>query len=105
MHVGLSYNADIETLNIEAPSSSGTVQGKFKRVSELTIRVEKTRGLQGGPDSTRLREFQQGMNDLTTDDIAMHLRPSWNTNGRVYIRQANPLPMTVLAIMPEVTFE
>src|SRR5690606_11412900 len=43
VHIGLKYVADIETLNIEAPS--GTIQGRMKKISDVTVRFEKSRGL------------------------------------------------------------
>jgi len=104
VHVGLGYTADIETLNPEISNTSiATAQGSKKRVSTVTIRVENTRGVSIGPDNTRLVEMKQGLNTLTTGDLSMSIKPVWNTNGRVFIRQSNPLPMTILAVVPDIT--
>jgi hypothetical protein len=100
----LGYTADIETLNPEISTTEmATVQGSKKRVSTVTVRVEDTRGISIGPDSARLVEMKQGLNTLTTGDLSMSIKPVWNTNGRVFIRQSNPLPMTILAVVPDVT--
>ena len=104
VHVGLGYTADIETLNPEISSTEmATAQGSKKRVSTVTVRVEDTRGISIGPDSSRLVEMKQGLNTLTTGDLSMSIKPVWNTNGRVFIRQSNPLPMTILAVVPDIT--
>jgi hypothetical protein len=104
VHIGLGYESAIETLNPEVKSTTrATVQSDRKRISNITVRVETTRGVWIGPDSTRTVEMKQGLNELTTGDLSMAIRPTWNTAGRVYIKQPSPLPMTVLAVVPDVT--
>ena len=103
VHIGLPYEAAIETLNPEVSSQSrGTIQSDKKRISNITVRVENTRGIFIGPDSTRTVEMKQGLNDLTTGDLSMSIRPTWNTNGRIYIKQPHPLPMTILSVIPDI---
>ena len=46
--------------------------------------------------------MKQGLNDLTTGDLSMAVRPTWNTNGRIYVKQPYPLPMTILAVVPDI---
>ena len=99
LHAGLRYIADAETLNIEA--GQGTMQGKLKKVSEVTVRVKDTRGLRIGPQSDDLilvkqREFELWGDpiDLLTGDYFLSIPPHWNTNGRIFMRQSDPLPPT-----------
>jgi hypothetical protein len=106
IHIGLPNIADIETLNIE--HGQGTIQGMDKKVSNVTIRLHKTRGLLIGPDEENLVELRQREDetygspiDLFTGDRQVYLHPSWGSNGRIFIRQKNPLPLTVLAVIPE----
>ena len=33
-------------------------------------------------------------------DEEILIDPSWNSNGRVFVRQTDPLPATVVAIIP-----
>lgn len=108
VHVGLPYTSDIETLNMEV--SPGTVQGKLKKVSSVTIRFMRSRGLFVGPDFDNLIEMKWREDEvmgaptaLLTDDKDVMIEPSWNSNGRIAIRQQYPLPMTILAVIPEVT--
>lgn len=102
---GLGYVCDLETLNIE--QGQPTMQGRYKAVSELVIRTKDTRGLSAGPTSDRLVEFKERTTEqygypttLTTGDERVTLDPSWNSNGRVFLRQSFPLPATVVAVIP-----
>jgi hypothetical protein len=108
VHVGLRYISDIETLNIESPE--GTVQGAMKKIARVIVRFKKSRGLFTGPDSDNLIEMKQrefelmgAPTALLTGDKEIRLKPSWNTNGRIFLRQKDPLPLHVLAIMPDIS--
>lgn len=107
VHVGKRYISDLETLNIEAPDA--TIQGKPIKISDVTVRFDRSRGLLVGPDTTRLQEMKQrededlgSPTELLTGDKNIVLKPDWNTNGRLFLRQVNPLPMTILAIIPHI---
>jgi hypothetical protein len=107
VHVGLSYVSDIETLNIEAPQ--GTIQGKFKKITSVVVRFLRSRGLFIGPDFDHLTEMKWRNTEvmgaptsLLTGDKAQELPPSWNTNGRICLRQSYPLPMEIQAVVPDI---
>jgi hypothetical protein len=107
VHLGLKMISDIETLDVEAPE--GTIQGKPKKIPSVVVRFEKSRGLLIGPDSTRLVEMKQRESEdmgtpttLLTGDKKITLKPDWNSNGRLFLRQNNPLPLTVLAVIPDI---
>ena len=109
VHVGLPYTADLETLRLEFDAGQGTMQGRKKQISKLTLRLENTRGLVAGPDADNLTElkWRQGEDynaptDLFTGDKDLNISPRWNTVGRIFIRQTYPLPVTVLGVIPEV---
>lgn len=106
---GLPYVCDLETLNIEVNGVGGapTLQGRTKRVQEVVLRVKATRGLSVGPDAVHLTEIKERTSEnhgaptqLTTGDERVLVDPSWNGNGRILVRQAWPLPATVVAIAP-----
>ena len=107
--VGISFTADVETLNVEAPGQGGTTQGILTKIAQVLVRFEKSRGLLIGPDCFNLvemkqREFELMGNPtaLLTGDKLIDLEPSWNTNGRVFMRQKDPLPMNILGVIPRV---
>lgn len=105
--IGLPIVADLETLNPEP--GQGTIQGKRKRVTAVTLRVEKTRGLKVGPDADHLTEIKERRSqpygtpiELQTGDERVNIGTSWNREGSVFVRQDNPLPVTILAVVPEI---
>jgi len=106
---GLPYVCDLETLNIEVNGVGGTptLQGRAKRVQEVVLRVKATRGLSVGPDADHLTEIKERTSEnhgaptrLITGDERVLVDPSWNGNGRILVRQAWPLPATIVAIAP-----
>ena len=108
--VGLPYTSDIQTLPIDLGSREGTVQGRRKRLSRVVLRVEKSRGIFVGPSSDRLVEYKQRAGEAwgdpiqpVTGDIEVPILPQWDTDGDLWIRQSDPLPLTLLAAMPEVS--
>ena len=110
LHVGWRYISDVETLDIE--TQSGTVQGKIKRIPSVTIRFKKSRLGLVGPDkfhlTTILQRDQEAMGQpttLLTGDKQVKLEPQWNSHGRIFYRQLDPLPFTILAIIPDLNLE
>ncbi|WP_421930038.1 hypothetical protein [Nitratireductor rhodophyticola] len=117
VHIGLGMVSALQTLDLDLGQVQGlgTVQGRQKSVSEVTLRVEKTRGIFVGPydgdrDSRHLVEYKQRSTEAWNEAIAMYtgdisMTPpwDWNRSGSMWVKQFDPLPMTVLAIMPDVT--
>jgi hypothetical protein len=115
IHAGLPYISDMETLDIDT-SQGESLADKKKLITELNAYVEATRGLFAGgtpPDDDdddpleglyELKIRDQESTDspvaLTTDIIKIRIESGWNSNGRVFIRQVDPLPMSILAVMP-----
>lgn len=115
IHVGLPYISDVETLDIDALNSE-TMVDKYKNIQNVTVFVEESRGIWAGPkpptsDTTdpleNLVEFklrnEEDYDDpveLKTGSIEVNIQPEWNSNGRVFLRQVDPIPLSVLAIAP-----
>jgi len=108
IHVGLAIQADFQTLDLELGSS--TIQGKTKTVATVTLRVEDSRGGKIGPSSDNLTEFKQRAYEnygdptlLKTGDIRVTIPSKWSNSGSIFFRQDDPLPVTLLAVIPEVS--
>lgn len=109
VHVGLRYTCDLETLDVDFSDQSGSIQGRKKKIGKVTMKLLNSRGLEVGPDLTRLtpvkfREFE-GFSEATqlfTGDKQVTIDQRWGSNSQVSIRQKYPLPLTVLAVIPEV---
>ena len=114
IHVGLGYSSELETLDIEIPNAA-TLQGRLKKVAQVTVRFARSRGLligQGSQDDSYLVEMAQREDEnygdpttLLTGDKKITIDSNWNSNGRIRLRQKDPLPMTILAVIPDVELE
>ncbi len=79
----------------------------MKRVSKVTLKLDKTRSVFIGPNSNNMIEIKFREREVWADPIDLFsgekeiiIPPEWNTNGQLFIRQRDPLPITVLAVMP-----
>lgn len=106
IHVGLPYVSDMETLDIDIAGPS-TLADRKKMVNKLTMFVESSRGIWAGLDADNLTEFklrnEEGYDDpvsLATGTIDVNIKSDWQTNGSIFIRQIDPLPLSVLAVVP-----
>jgi hypothetical protein len=108
--VGLGYQSVLQTMRIEAGAQDGTAQGKTKRINKVVVRFLATLGAKAGPDTGTLDqiEFRGGsdpMNQpppLFTGDKLVEWPGGYDFDGYVTVVQDQPLPMTVIAIMPQV---
>ena len=108
IHVGLPYESDLQTLPA-VMSLDGYGQGRYKNVNKAYIRVFKSSGIFIGPTADRLVEAKQRTTEpygtppsLKSDEIDVDLKPAWRAGGQVYLRQADPLPLTVVGLTLEV---
>lgn len=109
-HVGLGSVADVFTLRPEAGAEDGTAQGKTKRVFNVIARFRDTLGAKVGPDSANLDEinFRSGTDPMDTSpplftgDKELKFRGGWNKKGQVLIRQDQPLPMHLAAVIMQI---
>ena len=103
IHIGLPIEADAETLAIDSVTSE-TLQDKRKLVRSVTLQVESSRGIYAGIDFDNLREANYGDPiEQFTGAVEIALDSTWNDNGRVCVRQSDPLPLTILAAIPDVS--
>lgn len=112
--VGYGYTSSMQTMRIEAGSADGTSQGKPKRIHAITLRLLETVGIEVGNSSSEndrvfFRDSSMAMNQavpLFTGDKDVEFPGGYDNNDRLYIRQTQPLPMSVLALFPRMnTFD
>ena len=115
IHVGLPYLSDLETLNIDTAQGE-TISDKAQLVTKATVFVESSRGLWVGgapPEDDDddplegLRELKirntEGYDkpiDLATETVEVKFDNTWNSHGRVFMRQVDPLPLSILTVVP-----
>lgn len=105
-HVGLAYNSELESVNVEPKSQYGTTQGKRGRIDKAIFRVFETVGLKAGPASTSVdvvpfRTTTSTMSATTpkTGDYAFLMPASYTTENKLYVISDTPHPCTISAIM------
>jgi len=108
VHIGLPYNSDLETLNIELPLNDGTMQGQRVLISRVIMRMLNSRGGYTGPDFSDMYEltgeYKTSTDDsLYTGDVKLSLNQGYKDGGRFCVRQSDPLPMTILGVLPILT--
>jgi hypothetical protein len=111
VHVGLPYTGLLETMRLDANLQDGTAQGRLKKIHRITIRVHQSGPFKVGRDASNLdicvdRERVPVLGapyDLYTGDLPTGYDASWGRDARMMIVQDKPMPLTVVAIMPEVS--
>ena len=120
--VGLGFRAQLQTTYMDI--GQPTIQAQRKKISAVSVRMEASRGLKAGcnqPDGSTLSPIQIDAgwaNLVTVPDLA---QPAYNAvcqplytgdarvilpggyqkPGQVCVQQDNPLPMNILAVVPE----
>jgi hypothetical protein len=108
--VGIPFTARLQTMQLDLGNEMQTVQGKRKRVAAASIRVRDTFGIKVGTTFATLTPFvpnvsstdNMTLSGLVTGDMRMIVDPSYNVHGQICVQQDNPLPATILGIIPEV---
>jgi hypothetical protein len=106
--IGLGYNSILQTMRLDAGSQNGTSQAKTKRIYEITIRLYESIGVEVGenlnnmeriPFRTSADVMDQGLPPFTGDKT-VEFRGNYETDGFIFVRQTQPLPLTVLSLYP-----
>lgn len=122
--VGLPYICQLQTLYLDVQTAGGTIQGKRKTIPAVTVRVEKSRGLEVGsnqPDQsaqpnnatvpwTNMKQIKERNANihagnavpLYTGDERILIPSNWDKRGQVAVQQRFPLKADVLAVVPEI---
>jgi hypothetical protein len=108
VHVGLPYQSDLQTLPLTI-NIDGAGQGRRKNINKATLRVFQSSGIFVGPDADNLVEAKQRSTEpygsppaLKSDEVDVDLLPKWANSGQVFIRQVDPLPLSVVGLTLEV---
>ena len=106
--VGLGYTSLLQTMRLDAGSQDGTSQGKTKRIFDITIRLYESIGVEVGPDLSNMeripfRSSADAMDSglgVFTGDKEVEFRGNYETDGFIFVRQTQPLPLTILSLYP-----
>lgn len=110
--VGLAYSPQLQTLQLDL--GDPTVQTKPKKIPAIAVRVQETLGLWIGThlaNIVAMNDLVVGnvgsmtnelVTDLVTGDAQTIVDPDWTPQGQYYITQPNPMPATILGVIPEI---
>ncbi len=108
VQVGLPITADVQTLPMSAQIDASYGQGRLKNINKVWLRVYKSSGVFAGPSLDRLVQFKQRTTEvygsapaLKTDELEISLEPSWQQGGQIFVRQSDPLPLTLVSMTVE----
>jgi hypothetical protein len=107
--VGLPYTSLLQTMRLDAGSQNGTSQSKTKRIYEITVRLYESLGIEVGPDLNNMERipFRSSADPMDssvgvfTGDKEVEFRGNYETDGFIFVRQDQPLPLTVLSLYPK----
>lgn len=108
VHIGLPIQADVQSLPLAA-EIAGYGQGLPKNVNKVFLRVFQSSGIFAGPTFDELTEAKQRTDEpygspprWKSEEIEIDIMPAWSDSGSVCVRQADPLPLTLLSWTLEV---
>jgi len=113
VQVGLPYLVDIETLDID--QSRGSIKNDGIRVGEVFVWIQDSGSFYIGPKSvtgtgltglelytpSNDEDYPLAAGQTFTGVASVTLQSTYTKNGRIFIRQPDAVPLTILAVVPE----
>lgn len=107
---GYGFQAQLQTMYLDLGQEVNSVQGKRKKVGALTVRCKDSRGLKAGrlfSTVTPIKELNRVTTmgfpiKLITADERIVMDPLWDVPGQICLQVDDPVPATVLGVVPEV---
>lgn len=111
VHVGLGYNSDAQMVRQEAGAADGTALGKTRRTQRMGMLLHRSLGLKVGMGFDKLTEltFRTSADPMTrapglfSGIISEDIEADYDFQNEFCWRQSQPLPSTILAVMPQIT--
>lgn len=109
VQIGLPYESDLQTLPLAMQIDGAFGQGRFKNINKVWLRVYRSSGIFVGPTEDDLTEAKQRTTEdygtppaLKSEEVEVTITGQWSDNGQVYVRQSDPLPLTIVSLTLEV---
>ena len=110
--VGLPYESVLETLTFDVSQGDGSNLNRKKRVVAVSIRYNNSRGSRVSVNGHREVPMLERKIENTDTDISLKsgfyreiLPSAHNEPTTIKIRQDEPLPITIVSIIPELEYE
>lgn len=110
--VGLAYDVELETTNVDVEAPNGFTSGRLKSVAEVILNLENSYGGVVGIGFDYLEDqifqeeefFAQGLR-LYTGNVTLPLPRDVNDTGKVTIRHSSPYPFALNSMVRKVDFK
>lgn len=111
IHVGLPYEAELETLDMDDPRAAGTYE--VRAINEIILNLRNSRGVFAGPSASdqdlvlidpRNQENMYEANSPLDGPYRIPSHVAWEMNCGVKVRSVDPLPLNVSNIVPDIIY-
>lgn len=109
IHAGLPITAEFETLDINIANQE-TLLDKKMIIAQVSLLVNASRGVLAGTDGKNMYEYAQREYEFydrpvedATGTIDINIDANWGKGGRIYVKQSDPLPLSILAVIPSIS--
>jgi hypothetical protein len=106
--VGLPIISDFETMNIDSQSQEGSMIAQLVKIPLAVFYFKDSRSGLVGPNFTSMADVIQRSNEplgkpiqLLTYEHPININDGYDLGARVCYRQIDPLPVTILAVIPK----
>jgi len=107
--LGLAYKHRIKTLKSDYGGQIGTAVGQPKRITGVTYIVLDSLTMSAGPTRDDLEAFDfRDVDDVTGDPAPLftgektrEFDGDWETDARIYVESDDPVPFTLLGMVPK----
>jgi len=112
IHIGLSYECDLQTLKLQFQSEVGNSHNDFVAISKVVMSFNDTRGGHIGSDENYLDPVIDLMPEdgdlgaekkLYNGEYEQSIDSQFERGSSIFYRQSDPLPVSILAIAPVVS--
>ena len=100
---GLPFDSTLTPVSIEIPGSA--TMGAIRQISKAFLRLYKAQGGQVGVDDSFEDIDYDGSAAMYTGDSEISIESDYEQKMEITIKQTDPLPLTVLAIVLDVTYQ
>lgn len=109
VHVGLRYDCDLETLPLAVEGAAAAGMGVLKSIAKAHIRVLHSNAVRVGPSFDKLVDGIKRASEpfgeppaLRSGVVPVPLSGKWSEDGKVCIRQSDPVPLTIVSMALDV---
>ena len=102
VHIGMPYVSDLQTMYVDIPLKKGSSMFMKKRIPTVNFRVRNSAGGKYGKDVTNLFALLSQTSLFSGDITNKSVNMGWTRNASIFIRQDDPLPLTIDSMVMEV---